>query len=967
MSHNRRTPLLLALALLGAAVCERAAAADIATVSLGTDFAAEPCSASGVLTQGRALSIVCGKDEVAGELRVEATNALPASPAARVAVMTSRAVELVGASTDMTCSDLWAGSDEILLACTEASTSWPHIVVGSVTGGMFYCADGIPSTFPVLEKAIAHFSGRTPSAPQSALDARYSSGVLKSGTGDLKGFGHLLEAARLASGTDNFAAAENDYRAALDLEVRQFGIESMPVGETLAELALQVSNQQRFDEADDLFRRAEKIIQSSPDIAARERLTSYLALNAANQRRFQDALVLAREVASQYRAQINEASALATNGGPPVPTALRGELAHSLRIEAEMALRLDDLPTARAATDEAVWIVNEVPGLPLWWRPDVLALTAEVSEQEGHVVVAERNFHGALNLDKKLFGDTVPTALGELELGGFYGRQQVYAPAVANFRDALAILEKSPRAGSALQPDEVTPLLNAAIADPKLGADNDAFGAVQLVHITLADDVIAKIAARRAADNPTLAHLVASADTAQSKRDNLRLALASQYAKQSDAQDPRQIQTLAEALKVATADAQSQSEKLARAFPDYARLANPGPATAQEVERSLAPDEAFVTFLSGKDESFALSVTRDGLKIHQLQITRDEVVQAVAALRGAFVPRLGRLPEFSLKQSYALYQKLLAPLEPDLGHVRHLVVAPSAELASLPFALLNTAPVPAGEENAYDRARWLVRRVALSEVPSARAFLLLRQAQESRRTPSKSFIGLGDPVFSGANHDTLCSEGIVNASAMQGGFQQLPDTRREVMTIAASFGAGPDDVLLGSHANKKELQARPLDQFAVLYFATHGLLPSELRCQNEPGLVLSSASGSSDGGSILRASEISTLRLNADLVVLSACNTAASGGHRYGGGSLEGLADSFFNAGARAVLASHWSVPSKETTALMVKMFKLSANQRDYAEALRQAQLSMIADRNTAHPFNWGAFTLLGDGSGNKL
>ena len=115
---------------------------------------------------------------------------------------------------------------------------------------------------------------------------------------------------------------------------------------------------------------------------------------------------------------------------------------------------------------------------------------------------------------------------------------------------------------------------------------------------------------------------------------------------------------------------------------------------------------------------------------------------------------------------------------------------------------------------------------------------------------------------------------------------------------------------------------------------------------------------------LLTASEISELRLNADLVVLSACNTAASGGTALGGGALEGLADAFFAAGARAVLASHWEVPSAATQKLMTGVFARYAKDpsRDLAEALRQSQLALIAQPATAHPFNWAAFTLIGDG-----
>jgi len=184
--------------------------------------------------------------------------------------------------------------------------------------------------------------------------------------------------------------------------------------------------------------------------------------------------------------------------------------------------------------------------------------------------------------------------------------------------------------------------------------------------------------------------------------------------------------------------------------------------------------------------------------------------------------------------------------------------------------------------------------------------------------------------------------------------------------VGRALGAQPGSILLGASATEGAVRGARLEQYAVLYFATHGMLPGELHCQAEPGLVLSPpagapASAASDG--LLGASEISALKLDADLVVLSACNTAAGGGARFGGGALEGLADSFFNAGARAVLASHWSVPSAATQKLMTGVFAHYARDpsRDLAEALRQSQLALIAQPATAHPFNWAAFTLIGD------
>jgi CHAT domain-containing protein len=175
-------------------------------------------------------------------------------------------------------------------------------------------------------------------------------------------------------------------------------------------------------------------------------------------------------------------------------------------------------------------------------------------------------------------------------------------------------------------------------------------------------------------------------------------------------------------------------------------------------------------------------------------------------------------------------------------------------------------------------------------------------------------------------------------------------------------------LLLGTAATEANLRAHDLAQYRILYFATHGLLPSELHCQAEPALALSppaspAASKASDG--LLEASEVAALHLNADLVVLSACNTA-SGGGKFGGEALSGLAEAFFYAGARRLLASHWQVPSAATVQLMTGLFDgLGTREgRGYALLLREAQLRLIAQPGTGHPFFWAAFSLIGDGGG---
>jgi CHAT domain-containing protein len=235
---------------------------------------------------------------------------------------------------------------------------------------------------------------------------------------------------------------------------------------------------------------------------------------------------------------------------------------------------------------------------------------------------------------------------------------------------------------------------------------------------------------------------------------------------------------------------------------------------------------------------------------------------------------------------------------------------------------------------------------------------------------------VGNPLFAGTtatsgNASPLgslaqqCREGTPIAPELLRSLPALSETEDELRAVAAQLGGDAQSLLLASNATEPGLRARALGDYRVLYFATHGLLPGELRCQSEPALVLSPPEREADGpgaDGLLDASEIAALNLNADLVVLSACNTAVDGGNRFGGGALEGLATSFFNAGARAVLATHWAIPSEPTARLMTGLFQRldATGMRDLAEALRQSQLALIEDPATGHPYNWAAFTLIG-------
>jgi CHAT domain-containing protein len=956
------------------------AAAQAPGPQLGQTLAGEACRAGGSLSDARPVEIFCGDSaESVGRLEVRADGSVDAA----LAVRAQAAAAARAADAQMSCGEGQAIGASVLFLCTQQSNSWPRIllVTGSALG--LVVAEGMPALLPVLAAASATLSGGSPvdiAAAQRLLADRIPASLLGAASTDMARHAQAVERARIYSSGNDFAAAEAALRGALEIDTRLFGPNATPVGLALMELALQVSNQGRFDEAGSLFRRAQPIIEASPSADARARLNSYLALDAANQRDFARALAYARQATAERRAQLDAANGMGGIGGgfSGLPAASSGELAHSLRIEAEMALRLGNLADAQAAAEQALWIINLEPGLALWWRADVLSLMAEVNERQGHYAAAERNLLDAIDLRRKLFGDTAPVVQSRLAAGRFYAEQQSWPEALAQFRAAMAILEKDAVARSRVVPDQLVPFIATAAAmdagPQRAQLDADIFRAIQLVDSDLAGQAIARASARLAAADPALAGLVRDADDARRQRDQLRIDIAAELARSDDERDTARQARLQQQLAQAVARTDDLMARVARDFPGHARLANPGPADLADVRAQLRPGEAFLSYVIGFRGGYGLLVTRDGLTVEKLDVTSDALAADIALLRRAFTPQLGSLPDFPLRTAHALYNQLLAPFADDLKTVNRLVVAPGPVLADLPFSLLVTAPSPEGTN--YIDAAWLIRGMAVSQVPGPRAFLALRQAERARVAAPRPFLGLGDPLLTGADSggraalETLalnCREAAPMQPALLRALSPLHDTAGEVNGVARALGGDADSVLLGAGASESALRARPLDQYRVLYFATHGLLPGELHCQAEPGLVLSppaSAAATTDADGLLEAGEVASLRLNADLVVLSACNTAAAGGGRFGGGSLEGLADSFFNAGARAVLASHWEVPSAATAALMEDVFRRygADRARGLAEALRQAQLDLARVPATAHPFYWAAFTLIGAG-----
>jgi len=455
-------------------------------------------------------------------------------------------------------------------------------------------------------------------------------------------------------------------------------------------------------------------------------------------------------------------------------------------------------------------------------------------------------------------------------------------------------------------------------------------------------------------------------------------------------------------------------QEIERRFPSYAQLIDPRPATIEETRKSLRPGEALIATYVGRAQSFVWAVPESGTPAFAaVPKGQKQIAEAVADLRKALDPNaatLGDIPAFDLGLAASLYNDLLKPVESGFANANSLLVVPHDALGQLPFGVLVTQSTTLAPERAndalfanYKQVPFLIRKAAITQLPSVASLATLRGLPVPPAN-RKAFVGFGDPWFSPeqaaeakAEQSTqvaqLTTRGIQtrglklvrrNAPATQGVdsaelglLPRLPDTADEVRGIALALNADAADVLLGAAANEKTVKSMDLSDRRVVMFATHGLIPGDLNGLTQPALALSAPNvADADGDGLLTLDEVLALRLNADWVVLSACNTATGDGA--GAEAVSGLGRAFFYAGTRALLVSNWPVETTSARALTTDLFARQARDPNLAraEALRQAMTGLIdgaglvdpASNATvfaySHPIFWAPFSLVGDGGG---
>ncbi len=452
----------------------------------------------------------------------------------------------------------------------------------------------------------------------------------------------------------------------------------------------------------------------------------------------------------------------------------------------------------------------------------------------------------------------------------------------------------------------------------------------------------------------------------------------------------------------------SIAEKTARlqaGYPQYLDLLNPSSLTAADAQRLLHPTEALVLVSpgdarlpEGQRRGIVFVVTREGFDWAEVGMEPGELGERIGTLRAELDPGGGRGPDsggsttvgqggrgFDRGRAHELYQALFGNerIAALLADKADWILSPQGSLLSLPFAALPMAE-PVGDDadpRALMNTPWLGTTRALSVLPNLSTLQQVRGGEGNGQTDGSGttgcapgsldcFRGFGRAEYNPETPPAVAQEGSFLTQAQLRAnsvrlLTDLPNTGEEMVMVAEALGAPDASVLVEADATEARVKALSEDgslyRARVIAFATHGLIPKQLGLDQAALAFTPPERPDGDDDGLLTAAEAAGLRLNADWVILSACNTASSD-QDAGSEALAGLARAFFFAGARSLLVSHWAVGDTDAATLTSTAVQLQQQDPNLsrARALQRSMTQLMQDPDTAHPTHWAPFILVG-------
>jgi len=781
--------------------------------------------------------------------------------------------------------------------------------------------------------------------------------------------------------------------------------------EALVNEALQKSNLGRYEEADALFGRAEDQVRGDP-IDGR-RLRNYRAMHLLNQGQAAEALKELAKPVPKFVAQsgqenggpleidtvtskrLNSESNVANQLGTSSDELLPAEKAEILDGQALQlrgtSLRLQgDYTGATAALREADSRLEAVRGGRVasiaWMRAQIVGDLAAIAEQTHNIAEADRLYRQGVAILDANYPGSAALLNARARLAGFLARSGQLAPAEAMFRDIVhtqADASNLPPSFARVLRPYVDILLKKG-NDPV--ATEEIFAATQLMMRPGLAQTQAVLARELTGGSDEASRLFRQAVQLTRQVERTRVALA----RFQDLPHPSPEEVARASALRADLDTAQKSEVATQAslasFPRY-RAVSSDVISLADLQKTLAPGEAYYRMTIVEDSIYALIATPSSARAAKLDLSASDLDQQVSSLRDSIsTVEQGKQVTYpyDVALAHKLYSEVFGPFDAELKPVQHLIFEPDGAMLRMPP---NPLVVDQASVDLYNQRvkadpnadfdfrgiNWFGRDRDISTAVSPRSFVDLRHAPPS--AAPKQYLGLGHNSPPPANEAEIIPAAADRDCVLPLASWAHPISANELHTagdIMARVDPKGVDIITGDAFTDTAIQDdTALNQYRIIHFATHGVVTATRpKCPTQPALLTSFGGKGSDG--LLTFRDIFDLNLDADIVILSACDTAGkatelatqSAGLGTGGNvALDGLVRAFVGAGGRLVIASHWPVPDdfNATQRLITGLFTAPPG-TPTVRALRLSERQLMDDVNTSHPFYWAAFAAVGDG-----
>ncbi len=782
--------------------------------------------------------------------------------------------------------------------------------------------------------------------------------------------------------------------------------------EALVNQALQQSNLGNYAEADRLFAEADAAVAGDPVVA--RMLRNYRAMHLLNRQRPKAALaeldrplpettavagtgieklVIDADTAAILNAETAMGRQLSAAGSGLLPE----EKVQILESQGQQLrgaiLRMQGQPDAAAsAYNTALGRLAAIRGgrvaSAVWMRGQLLGGLADIAEERGDRAGAEQRHKEAVALVGAYYPGSAALLNTQARLAAFDSRTGQTAPALALYRQIVDANAESGNSSATLRRTLAPYFALLADQSARPEAVADMFKASQVLVRPGVAQTQAVLARELSGGSDEASRLFRQSVTLTRDIERTRVDISRLSAlPEPTASEAARLAELQAQLAQMEKDQIATQAKLAE-FPRY-RVVSAGAMTLPDLQQVLRDGEAYFKMVMVEDDGYGLFITPTMARAFRLGVRPDELERQVDALRETIsTVENGQLVTypFDLELAHKLYGELFQPVSAELAGVSHLVFEPDGAMLRLPANLLVTdragvdaylakAARPENEGFDFTGVQWLGRGRDVSTAVSARSFRDVRQA--TRSDAKHDYIGFGENAPpAGVMRTESLFRGLMDEGAdctwsiAEWG---RPISSEELLTANRILGGEDTAIVTGEAFTDSSIKNREdLSQYRIMHFATHGLVTAPRpECPARPALMTSFGQEGSDG--LLTFREIFDLRIDADLVILSACDTAGKAtvattreaGVTTGGDyALDGLVRAFVGAGGRSVVASHWPVPDDyDATKRLISGLFTAAPGTPTAEALRSAQTELMNDPLTSHPYYWSGFAIIGDGA----